>query len=54
VGAVSKYCSNPTEANINAVKRILCYLKKIMNLALNYCKDEKPVTGFSDAEWDYD
>jgi hypothetical protein len=25
-----------------------------MNLALNYCKDEKPVTGFSDAEWDYD
>jgi hypothetical protein len=43
VGAVSKFCSNPTEAHKTAVKRIFRYLKKMMNLALKYCKDEKPV-----------
>ena len=51
VGAVSKFCSNPTEAHKTAVKRIFRYLKKTMNLALKYCKDGKPVTGFSDADW---
>ena len=51
VGAVSKFCSNPTEAHKTAVKRIFCYLKKTKNLALKYCKDEKPVTGYSDANW---
>ena len=51
VGAVSKFCSNPTEAHKTAVKRIFRYLKKTRNLALKYCKDEKPVTGFSDADW---
>ena len=51
VGAVSKFCSNPTEAHKTAVKRIFCYLKKMKNLALKYCKDEKPVTGYSDADW---
>ena len=51
VGAVSKFCSNPTEAHKTAVKRIFRYLKKTINLALKYCKDEKQVTGFSDADW---
>ena len=51
VGAVSKFCSNPTEAHKTAVKRIFRYLKKTRNLALKYCKDEKAVTGFSDADW---
>ena len=51
MGAVSKFCSNPTEAHKTAVKRVLRYLKKTMNLALKYCKDEKPVIGFSDADW---
>ena len=46
VEAVSKFCSNSTEAHKTAVKRIFCYLKKTMNLALKYYKDEKPVTGF--------
>ena len=45
VGAVTKFCSNPTEAHKTAVKRIFCYLKRTMNLALKYCKDGKPVTG---------
>ena len=51
VGAVSKFCSNPTEAHKTAVKRIFRYLKKTINLALKYCKDGKPITGFSDADW---
>ena len=51
VGAVSKFCSNPTEAHKTAVKRIFRYLKKTRNLALKYFKDERPVTGFSDADW---
>ena len=51
VGAVSKFCSNPTEAHKTAVKRVFRYLKKTINLALKYCKDEKSVIGFSDADW---
>ena len=49
--AVSKFCSNPTEAHKRAVKIIFHYPKKTKNLALNYCKDDKPVTGLSDANW---
>ena len=33
------------------MKRIFRYLKKTINLALKYCKDEKPVIGFTDADW---
>ena len=51
VEAVSKFCSNPTEAHKTAVKRILRYLKKTINLALKYCKDDKPLIGYSDADW---
>ena len=51
VGAVTKFCSNPTEAHKTALKRIFRYLKRTMNLALKYCKDRKPVIGFSDADW---
>ena len=51
VGAVSKFCFNSKEVHKTAVKRIFCYLKKIVNLALKYCKDEKQVIGFSDANW---
>ena len=39
VGAVFKFCSNPTEAYKTAVKRIFHYLKKTVNVALKYCKD---------------
>lgn len=51
VATVSKFCSNPTEAHKTAVKRIFRYLKKTLNLALKYCKDEKLIIGFSDADW---
>jgi len=56
-GAVTKFCSNPTEAHKSdktAVKRIFRYLKRTMNLTLKNCKDRKPVTGFSNADWEGD
>ena len=51
VGAVSKFCSQPTEAHRTAVKRVFRYLKKTINLALRYHKDGESVIGFSDADW---
>ena len=54
VGVVSKFNSAPTEAHLNAVKRILRYLKGTLDLSLQYkyiesCEFE--VTGYSDADW---
>ena len=51
VGAVSNFCPNDIEAHKTAVKSIFHYLKKTKNLTLKYCKDDKPVTGYSDADW---
>ena len=51
VGAVSKFCSNPSESHKTAVKRIFRYLTKTINLALKYCRDGETVIGFSDADW---
>ena len=36
VGVVSKFCSKPTEAHLTAAKRILRYLKGILNLAIKF------------------
>ena len=52
VGAASKYCSNPSEAHLTAVKRILRYLKKTINLGLKYEKlESSTLVGYSDADW---
>ena len=52
VGAVSKYCSNPNEAHLTAVKRIFRYLKGTIDLGLKYEKsDTATLTGYSDADW---
>ena len=52
VGVVSKFNSNPTEAHLTAVKRILRYLKGTINLALKYKEDEtNSLIGYSDADW---
>ena len=49
VKAVSKYCSNPSEAHLTTVKRILRYLK---NLGLKYEKlESSTLVGYSDADW---
>ena len=52
VGAASKYCSNPSEAHLTAVKRILRYLKETINLGLKYEKlESSTLVGYSDADW---
>ena len=54
VGAVSKFYRNGREAHKTAVKSIFGYLKKTKNLALKYCNNDKPVMGYSDANWGRD
>ena len=52
VGAVSKFNSCPTEAHLTAVKRIVRYLKRTINLGLKYDRsDDSSLIGFSDADW---
>ena len=52
VGAASKCCSNPIEAHLTAVKRILRYLKETINLGLKYKKSESgTLVGYSDADF---
>ena len=52
VGARSKYCLYTSEAHLIAVKRILCYLKETVNLALKYEKSVNvTLVGYSDPDW---
>ena len=52
VGAVSKYCSCPSEALLAPAKRILQYLKETANLALKYEKlEDGTLIGYSNADW---
>jgi hypothetical protein len=52
VEAVSKYCSNPNESHLTAVKRILRYLKDTIDIALKYeVSKGDDLIGYSDADW---
>lgn len=53
VGEVSKYNSNPTEAHLTAVKRILRYVKGTIDLKLTYTKPSNDIiaVGYTDANW---
>ena len=53
MGAVSKFNSNPNEAHLTCVKRILRYLKGTADLALKYQKFEDGMVpqAYSDADW---
>lgn len=51
VGVVSKFNSNPTEAHLTAVKRILRYLKGTIDLALRFNDEPGSLIGYSDADW---
>ena len=52
VAVVSKYNSNPSEAHLTAVKRILRYLKGTLDITLKYRKsDQDEVLGYSDADY---
>lgn len=52
VGIVSRYMEAPTVLHLNAVKRILCYIKGTLELGLIYSKDSgnNILTGFSDSD----
>ena len=52
VGAVSRYCSNPSEAHLTVVKKILRYLKETINLGLKYEKlESSTLVVYSDVDW---
>ncbi len=51
VGAVSKFCAQPTEAHLTAVKRVLRYLSGTRDFALKYQKSKEPPIGYADADW---
>ena len=49
VGDVLKLFTQPIEAHLTAVKRMLRYLSGTRDIALQYQKSEEPPTGYSDA-----
>jgi len=52
MGEVSKFCAQPTEAHLTAVKTVLRYLLSgTRNLALRYHKSGELLTGYSDSDW---
>lgn len=52
VGVVSRYMENPSEANVNAVKRIFKYVKGTINHGIKYESNIKiGLVGFSDADY---
>jgi hypothetical protein len=52
VGAVSKFNSNPSQAHLTAVKRIMQYLKGTIDVAIEYRKsDTERLIGYADADW---
>ena len=52
VAVVSKYNLNPSEAHLNAGKRILRYLKGTLDITLKYRKSDKDeVLGYSNADY---
>uniref|UniRef100_A0A1X7U8T0 Reverse transcriptase Ty1/copia-type domain-containing protein n=1 Tax=Amphimedon queenslandica TaxID=400682 RepID=A0A1X7U8T0_AMPQE len=46
-----KLVKNDGKAHIKAVKRIFRYIKGTINLSLNYKGNDKPMFGYSDADW---
>ena len=50
VGVVSKFCSQPTEAHLTAVKRILLYLNE-NNFEMKFQMSDKALVAYSDADW---
>jgi hypothetical protein len=54
VSVASKFCAQPTQVHLTAVKRIFRYLKKTPKLAVKFQRQEDEASmlrGFSDADW---
>ena len=55
VNVLSWFMEKPTKTHMNAVKRILRYLRGSWNLKKDYCKQNNPIfPGESDADWSGD
>ena len=56
VSVAAKYCSNPSPAHCNALRRILKYLAGTLNLGLSFSGDDHPLslTACSDADFAMD
>ena len=52
ISKLSQFSSNPTEQHLQALKRVLRYLKGTKDLGLTYQKDEKgELVGWTDSSW---
>lgn len=51
IGQVAQFVQNPGKQHWRAVKRILAYLKKTLNLGLRFNKDGDTLTGFCDSDY---
>ena len=52
VGACARYQANPKESHMNALKRIINYVKTTADFGVWYSKDSNDVlVGYSDADW---
>ncbi|XP_050255137.1 secreted RxLR effector protein 161-like [Quercus robur] len=52
VGVCARYQANPKESHVNAVKRIIKYVKSTSNFGVWYDKDTNDVlAGYSDDDW---
>ncbi|GJQ90317.1 hypothetical protein Tco_0001456 [Tanacetum coccineum] len=51
VGKLSRYTSNPSTQQWQAIQRVLSYLKKIMDNSLTYTSYPSVLEGYSDVSW---
>jgi len=55
VSLVARYMSNPSIIHIKVAKRILRYVKGIINFGIHYaCNYKLKLIGFSDSNWGSD
>src|SRR2546423_9100174 len=51
VGQLSQFLNKPTSKHLLAAKRILRYLKGILNIGIRIGYPQSPLIGYSDADW---
>ena len=55
VSLVARYMSDPSIVHLKVMKRILRYLKGIVNYGIHYtCNSKLKLTGFNDSDWGSD
>ncbi|KAA0067438.1 ABC transporter G family member 9-like [Cucumis melo var. makuwa] len=51
VGLVCRFTSRPSLKHLNAIERVMRYLKKTQNLGLHYNRFPTVLEGYNDADW---